>query len=79
MKKRISFTKFQADAAAHLDLVEADGGELIVTRKGHEPVAVIRLDELEGLRETLHLLSSPANAERLLRSIREIDAWRANR
>ena len=32
------------------------------------------LAELEGLRETLHLLSTPANAERLRQSITELDA-----
>jgi antitoxin YefM len=33
-------------------------------------------DEFEGLMETVHLLKSPANAERLLRSMAELD--RAN-
>ena len=32
------------------------------------------LAELEGLRETLHLLSSPANAERLRQSIAQANA-----
>jgi antitoxin YefM len=32
------------------------------------------LAELEGLRETLHLLSSPINAERLRQSIAELNA-----
>jgi PHD/YefM family antitoxin component YafN of YafNO toxin-antitoxin module len=33
---------------------------LIVTRPHHEPVAILPLSKLKGLRETLHLLSSPA-------------------
>jgi antitoxin YefM len=33
-------------------------------------------DDFEGLTETEHLLESPANAERLLRSMAELD--RAN-
>lgn len=32
------------------------------------------LDEIDGWRETVHLLSSPANAEHLRRSMAEADA-----
>jgi antitoxin YefM len=71
---RIAFTEFQADPAAHLDRLGADRTMLIVTRPDHEPVAILPLSELKGLRETLHLLSSPVNGERLLRSITELDA-----
>ena len=70
----ISLTEFRANMASHLDQLEADRDELIVTRQNHEPVVVMALAELEGLRETLHLLSSPVNAQRLLRSIAELDA-----
>ena len=56
------------------EMVEADRTELVVTRQNHEPVVVMPLAELEGLRETLHLLSTPANAEHLRASIAELDA-----
>ena len=72
-----NFSDFRARMAQHLDRVEADRTELIITRQGHEPVVVMPLAELEGLRETLHLLSNPANAERLLRSIAQADAGQA--
>ena len=71
---RIAFTDFQADPAAHLDRLGADRDLLIVTRPDHEPVGILPLSELNGLRETLHLLRSPVNGERLLRSIAELDA-----
>ena len=70
----VSFTELRNNMASHLDKVEADRSELIVTRQNHEPVVILPLSELEGLRETLHLLSTPANAEHLLRSIAELDA-----
>ncbi len=60
--------------ARHLERVEADRTELVLTRQGHEPVVFMPLAELEGLRETLRLLSTPANAERLLRFIADADA-----
>ena len=31
-----------------------------MTRQDHEPMMVMPLAELEGMRETLHLLSTPA-------------------
>jgi antitoxin YefM len=75
---KIKFTAFQADPATWLDRLEAGGGTLIVTRPDHQPVAILPLSELKSLRETLHLLRSPANGERLLRSIAELDAGEGN-
>jgi antitoxin YefM len=70
----VTLTELRANMAKYLDKVEADRAELVVTRQNHEPVVVMALAELEGLRETLHLLSTPANAEHLARSIAEADA-----
>ncbi len=72
--KHVSFTELRARMAKYFDRVQADRDELIVTRQNHEPVVVMPLAELEGLRETLHLLSTPANAEHLLRSIAEAES-----
>jgi antitoxin YefM len=70
----VSFTELRANMAKHLDRVEADRSELVVTRQNHEPVVILPLAELEALRETLHLLSTPANAEHIRQSIAELDA-----
>jgi antitoxin YefM len=72
--RHVSFTELRASMASHFDRVEADRDELVVTRQNREPLVVMPLAELEGLRETLHLLSTPANAEHLLASIRELEA-----
>ena len=72
----VNFTDFRAHMATHLDKIEADRTELVITRQNHEPVVVMALAELEGMRETLHLLSTPANAEHLARSIADADAGR---
>jgi antitoxin YefM len=47
---------------------------VVVTRQKGRSVVVISEEEYESLQETLHLLSSPRNAERLLRSIAQLDA-----
>jgi antitoxin YefM len=70
----VTLTELRANMAKHFDKLEQDRTELVVTRQNHEPVVIMPLAELEGLRETLHLLSNPANAERLRASIAEADA-----
>ena len=72
--EQIKLTELEADMAAHFDRIEADRTELIVTRHNHEAMVIMALSEWEGMRETLHLLSSPANAWHLRRSIRSFEA-----
>ena len=70
----VSLTEFRQSIATHFDRVERDREELVVTRQGHEPLVLLPLAELNSLRETLHLLGTPANARRLTRSIEQLDA-----
>jgi antitoxin YefM len=69
-----TFTDLRNNLATHLDKVEQDRVELVVTRQGHEPVVILPLADWEGMNETMYLLSSPANALRLRESITELDA-----
>ncbi len=69
----VTFTEFRANMASHMDKLEQDRDQLVVTRQGHEPLVVMALSEWEGLQETLHLLSNPANAAHLFASIRQLD------
>jgi antitoxin YefM len=70
----VTFTEFRANMAKHMDKLEQDRDQLVVTRQGHEPMVVMPLKDLEGWEETLYLLGNPANAERLLKSISDLDA-----
>lgn len=44
-----------------------------ITRKGHESVIVISKKEYDSMAETLHLLSSPANADRLRQGLEDFE------
>ena len=55
-----------------MDQVCDDRAPLLVTRQNARSVVLIR-KRLRGLMETVHLLESPANAARLLRSIEQAD------
>lgn len=70
----VTFTDLRNNLARHLDKVEEDRKELIVTRQNHDPVVIVSLADWEGMKETLYLLSTPANARHLHTSIAEADA-----
>jgi antitoxin YefM len=68
-----SYTELRKNLASYLDRVINDREIVVVKRRGARDVAMIAKDELAGLNETAHLLRSPANARRLLESLRELD------
>ncbi len=64
-----TYTDARARLAELLDRVVEDREPVVITRRGHEPVALIAADELDSLIETVHLLRSRTNAERLLTAL----------
>ena len=68
---RTSYTELRDNLAPFLDRVEGEREVLVVTRRGHDDVALVPADELSSLLETAYLLQSPANARRLLEALRE--------
>ena len=69
-----TITDFRANIASMLDGIEEDHVPLIITRTGRRSAVVIAQDDWDSINETLYLLSSRANAERLLRSVAAADA-----
>ena len=59
----------QAHLADLLDQAISEREPIIITRHGRESFALIAASELGGLIETVHLLRSRANAERLLTAL----------
>jgi antitoxin YefM len=70
MPVETTYTALREKLAGFLDRVTDDREVVIVRRRGARDVAIIAADELSGLLETAHLLSSPKNAERLFEAIR---------
>lgn len=67
--KIASISKFRNDIKRYVDEVDQDQEALIVTRSDNVSVVVIPLNTFNSYSETDYLLSSPANAKRLLKSI----------
>ena len=64
-----TYSHLRENLAEVWDEVESTQEPVIVKRRGHQDLALIPADELEGLRETAHLLRSPRNARRLLEAL----------
>ena len=72
MPRVTTYTDLRTHLKSYCDEVAESGEPLIIQRRGGTDVALVSLDELAGLEETAHLLRSPANARRLLESVREL-------
>jgi antitoxin YefM len=71
----VSYTDLRQNLARYLDEAVDGRAPIIVTRQGDKGnVVMISEAEFAGWQETVHLLSSPMNAERLLRGMRAADA-----
>jgi antitoxin YefM len=76
--KTATVTEFKKNAKEYLQEVADDRDILIISRpKKQEGFVVLAMSEYESLTETAYLLSSPANAQRLLNSIKQVEAGKA--
>ena len=69
----VAYTELRQNLARWMDRAVADRAPILVTRQGSPSVVMMSLEEFEGWVETVHLLRSPRNAERLLRAAAEAD------
>jgi antitoxin YefM len=74
MTIQTTYTQARAQLASLLDEATNNREIIIIQRRGEEDVALIAADELAGLLETVHLLRSPKNAERLLTALARVRA-----
>ncbi len=67
-----NFTEFRTGLKKYLDNIEDNNETLIIKRKTGKGAVLISLDEYNSIMETVHLLSSKANADRLHESIQQM-------
>jgi len=68
-----TYSNFRQNLKYFMDKVFEMRAPLFVTRSNGEDVVVLSKNDYEGIQETLHLLSSPKNAQRLKDSIKEYE------
>jgi len=71
--KAVNYSELRNKLKANLDMVCEDQETLIIHRPGGKSVVMMSLDEYNSQKETEYLLSSPKNAERLLKAIKNIE------
>ena len=67
-----NYTEFRTKLKSYLDSVENNNETLIIKRRTGNGTVMISLDEYNSIIETLHLLSSKKNADRLYESIKQM-------
>jgi antitoxin YefM len=73
----VTYTELRENLARYMDEAVESRAPIVVTRQGGKgSVVMLSLEEFEGWQETVHLLSSPRNAEILLRSIKDANEGR---
>lgn len=79
METQTTYTKARANLAKLCDQVADNRDIVIISRRKGGDVALIAAEELSSILETLHLLRSPKNADRLLSALRDARARRGKR
>lgn len=70
----IGYSETRAKLKEVMDRVVADHAPVVITRSKSEAVVMVSLSDWNAMEETLHLLSRPANAQRLRASIADLNA-----
>lgn len=70
----ISYSEARDNLKAMIDKVVVDRAPLTITRQRGEGAVLISASEWASIEETLYLLRSPKNAERLLAAVRGFEA-----
>lgn len=71
-----SYTHARNNLASVMEKATDDREPITITRNGHEPIVLLSMEEYESMEETLHLLSSPANAARLHQGLADFEQGR---
>ena len=72
----ITYTELRANLAAKMDAVNDDHAPLLVTRARGKAAVLISAEDYAAVEETLYLLASPKNAERLREALEDAEAGR---
>ncbi len=73
----LTYSEARASFKAVMDSVCSDHEPTVVTRVNGQHVVMLSLEDFNSMQETMHLLSSPKNATRLMESIQQLKAGQA--
>jgi len=68
------YSEARNNLRSFIDKVCANANEYVITTKDKQSAVLMSYDEYASLKETLYLLSSKTNRERLLESVEQIES-----
>ncbi len=71
--RTLNYTTARKNLASAIDDVVDDHTPLVITKGSDKAVVMMSLDDWNAWQETMYLLRSPANAERLLEATQDFD------
>ena len=71
--RTLNYTAARKNLASAIDDVVNDHTPLVITKGSDKAVVMMSLDDWNAWQETMYLLRSPANAERLLQATRDFE------
>lgn len=71
--RTLNYTTARKNLASAIDDVVDDHTPLVITKGSDKAVVMMSLDDWNAWQETMYLLRSPANAERLLEATKDFD------
>ncbi|WP_111861140.1 type II toxin-antitoxin system Phd/YefM family antitoxin [Acinetobacter sp. CFCC 10889] len=76
--KVVTYTDLRKNLSTVLDGVIDDHSPVLVTRQNNQTAVLISLDDFNAYEETAYLMSNPANAAHLMKSIAQAKAAKIN-
>jgi antitoxin YefM len=70
----VTYSETRANLKAIMDRVVNDHTPVAITRQRGKPVVMVDLDDWNAMQETMYLLSTPNNAQRLVSAIANAEA-----
>jgi antitoxin YefM len=72
-----TYSQFRQNLKKYMNQVNESHAPVYVTRSNQEDVVMLSKADYEGMQETLYLLSSSENAQRLYQGIKEYEEGKA--
>ena len=73
----MSYSSFRTNLASTLDKVNDNHTPVLITRQNGKPAVLISLEDFQSYEETIYLMASPKNAERLNQAIEQVETGKA--
>ncbi len=68
----ITYTQARKNFSTVMNQVCDDHTPIIITRQSERPVVIMSLEDYSAIEETMYLLKSPANAQRLYEALEQL-------